>query len=86
MGYVHDDDEGVFDPLPDDLPDLPTLVWKLARTAVSGTDVPELDADEDEYIRHLLAAGCPICGGTGQNGMDREGNPYECKTCKGKGR
>jgi hypothetical protein len=66
-----------------DLPDLETLVWKLMHVP---DDLSAFDDDELEFIRHVNEAGCPVCAGTGQDGMTRAGLPIECKTCKGRGR
>lgn len=77
-------DDAIFEPTKSDLPDLEVLLWKLAQRW-TGRFVP-LDDNEDEYIIHLLKAPCPICTGTGQDGMHHDGSPIECKTCQGRGK
>lgn len=80
------EDDEVFTPR--DLPDLELLLWKFVH-AVPITALAivmhTLDEQELEYVEHVAAAKCPVCGGTGQNGMGLEGVPYPCRTCNGKG-
>lgn len=87
MSY-HDDkrDADPFQEPTSDLPDLETLVWKLVRHMNPGNGFPELDEDESEFVAHALRATCPVCGGTGQDGMQLDGQPIKCRTCDGKGR
>lgn len=85
MSY-HDDkrDADPFQEPTSDLPDLETLIWKLVR--LREVENLPLDDDEIEYIVHMRAANCPVCGGTGQDGMQLDGQPIKCRTCDGKGR
>lgn len=68
---------------------LETVLWKLVQAsgAPQGLYVHHLERfteDEVETLWEMRQQPCPICGGTGQDGMSRDGQPRQCHTCKGR--